>query len=63
MRLLAQDRLAGDVSEMRAVLDIHRGNAEPLFKQVAALGGPPGPMADAGRTRLAKLCGHDVPVN
>jgi hypothetical protein len=44
-------------------MDIHRGNADPLFKQVTALGGPPGPMADAGRARLAKLCGHDVPVN
>ena len=57
------DRLAGDVSEMRAVLDIHRGNADPLFKQVAALGGAPGPMGDGGRIRLAKLCGNDVPAN
>ena len=55
----AADRLAGDVSEMRALVSIHRGNAIALFKQVAALGGPPGPMAERWKSRLTQLCGGD----
>jgi hypothetical protein len=57
----ADDRLSGDVAEMRQMLTIHRSNAAVLLKQATDLIGPLGPMSEAGKARLTKTCGGALP--